>query len=45
MDLKEATNILENMCFRYGKPCQKGRSEEQIKEVMALNIILKEIKK
>lgn len=45
MNLKEAINILENMCLRYGKPRQRGRSEEQTKEVIALNIILKELKK
>ena len=45
MNLKEATNVLENMCLRYGKPHQKGRSEEQVKEVIALNIVLKELKK
>ena len=45
MNLKEAINILEEMCLRYGKPRQKGRSEEQTKEVIALNVILKELKK
>ena len=45
MSLKEAVNILEDMCFRYGKPHQRGRSEEQIKEIIALNVILKKIKK
>lgn len=45
MNLKEAIDILEGMCFRYGKPYQKGRSKEQTKEVIALNIILRELKK
>ena len=45
MELKEAINILENMCLRYGEPHQDGRSEEQVKEVIALNTILKEFKK
>ena len=40
MYIEEAVNILENMCYRYGKPRQKGRTEEQIKEVEALNVIL-----
>lgn len=40
MYIEEAVNILENMCYRYGKPKQKGRTEEQIKEVEALNVIL-----
>ena len=45
MELKEAINILENMCLRYGEPHQDGRTEEQVKEVIALNTILKEFKK
>lgn len=45
MDIKEAVNILEKMCCRYGKPKQKGRSEEQIKEVEALNVILGKFRK
>lgn len=40
MGVNEAVNILENMCYRYGKPIQKGRSQEQIKEIEALNVIL-----
>mgnify|MGYP006864515172 FL=1 len=40
MDLKKAVNILENMCYRYGKPRQKGRTEKQIKEIEALNVVL-----
>lgn len=45
MELKEAINILENMCLRYGEARQDGRTEEQVKEVIALNTILKEFKK
>lgn len=45
MKLKEAINILEEMCFRYGEPHQKGRNKEQEREVVALNIILKKLKK
>ena len=45
MSLKEAINILEDMCFRYGKPRQGGRSEEQAREIIALNVILKKLKK
>ena len=45
MELKEAISILENMCLRYGEPYQDGRTEEQVKEVIALNTILKEFKK
>ena len=45
MELKEAISILENMCLRYGEPQQDGRSEEQTREVIALNTILKEFKK
>lgn len=44
MSLKEAVNIVEDMCFRYGEPHQKGRTAEQEKEVIALNIVLKEVK-
>lgn len=33
MYIEEAVNILENMCYRFGKPRQKGRTEEQIKEL------------
>jgi hypothetical protein len=44
MKLKEAIDILEGMCFRYGEPRQKGRSKEQTREVIALNVILKELK-
>ena len=40
MDVKEAVNVLEKICYRYGKPIQNGRSPEQIKEVEALNVIL-----
>lgn len=40
MYIQEAVNILEKICYRYGKPRQKGRTEEQIKEIKALNIIL-----
>lgn len=45
MELKEAINILESMCLRYGEPKQKGRNKEQTREVIALNTILKELKK
>ena len=45
MKLKEAISILENMCLRYGEPYQDGRTEEQVKEVIALNTILTEFKK
>ena len=45
MKLKEAIDILEGMCFRYGEPYKKGRSKEQTREVMALNVVLKELKK
>ena len=45
MELKEAADIFENMCLRYGKPNQKGRTAEQIREITALNVILKEIRK
>ena len=45
MKLKEAIDILEGMCFRYGEPYKKGRSEEQIREIVALNVILKELRK
>lgn len=45
MELKEAINILEEMCFRYGEPHQEGRNKEQEREVIALNIILKKLKK
>lgn len=44
MKLNEAIRIIENMCFRYGKAEQNGRSEQQIKEVMALNIVLNKAK-
>lgn len=45
MELKEAINILESMCFRYGDPNDVRRTEEQRREVIALNTILKELKK
>ena len=45
MELKEAISILENMCLRYGEPQQDGRSEEQTREVIALNTIFEELKK
>lgn len=45
MELKEAIEILEGMCFRYGEPVQNGRDIEQMREITALNVILKELKK
>lgn len=40
MEFKEAVKILEDMCYRYGKPEQQGRTEQQVKEIKALNVIL-----
>lgn len=40
MDIKEAVSILEEMCYRYGKPEHKTRTKEQIREIKALNVIL-----
>lgn len=43
MDLEKAVKIVEDMCFRYGKPEQDGRSEKQIEEIKALNIVVNKL--
>ena len=40
MELKRAEEIVENMCFRYGKPEENGRTKQQVEEITALNIVL-----
>lgn len=40
MELEKAIKIVEDMCFRYGKPEQSGRNQNQIEEITAINIVL-----